>query len=69
MIGSSVKAALDELKGSVQLHHDFAKFLLEVNHYFLDYLAASSLDEVKRNRGFLAMISSIPLRYIAATCF
>jgi hypothetical protein len=28
----------------------------------------SSLDEVTRNRGFLAMISSIPLRYIAATC-
>ena len=29
---------------------------------------ASSLDGVTRNRGFLAMISSIPLRYIAATC-
>ncbi len=29
---------------------------------------ASSLDEVIWNRGFWAMISSIPLRYIAATC-
>jgi hypothetical protein len=25
-------------------------------------------DEVTRDRGFWAMISSIPLRYIAATC-
>ena len=31
--------------------------------------AASSLDGVTRNRGFWAMISSIPLRYIAATCY
>ncbi len=44
MIESSVKAALDELKGSVQLHHNFAKFLLEVNHYPLDYLAVAVLN-------------------------
>jgi hypothetical protein len=30
---------------------------------------ASSLDVITRNRGFWTMISSISLRYIAATCY
>ena len=41
----------------------------ELKAYLLSFIPAISLDGVTRNRGFGAMISSFPLRYMAATCF
>src|SRR5881397_2390870 len=44
MIDPSVKAALEELRSSEQLHSDLGKFLLEIIHYPMDYLAAGVLN-------------------------
>ena len=59
MIESSVQAALEELKGSVQLHHDYTKFLLEINHYPLDYLAVAVLNRsLSLISGFCTLIEN-----------
>jgi len=55
------------LKGRTgRINSQSALLLLDLNHSS-PYPAASSLDEVTPNGGFWVMISSIPLRYIAAT--